>query len=90
MRYKREDTHHSYGEKINPTHPLVPPQLFLPAYFGTLLREPILLAAMIATAARYLDLGLSFDATEPRRSRVIQGKIIQWVLQRIGYLTMGE
>ena len=80
----------SYGDKINPTHPLVPTQLFDAGHFSTLLREPILLAAMIATAARYLDLGLSFDAKEPSRSRVIQGRVVAWVLQRIGFLTMGE
>jgi len=80
----------SYGDKINPTLPLVPAQMFQPAYFGALLREPILLAAMIATAARFLDLGLSFDMNEPSRSRIIQGKIVAWLLQRIGFITMGE
>lgn len=81
---------YSYGEKINPTHPLVPTQLFQPANFAILLREPILLAAIIVTAARYLDMGVSFDMSEPLRSRIIQGKIVSWLLQRIGFITMGE
>ena len=80
----------SYGEKINPIHPIVPVQLFQKPYFGNLLREPILLAAMIVTAARYCDLGLSFDMAEPSRSKVIQGKVVSWLLQRIGFITMGE
>ena len=90
--HQRSDalTNNSYRDKINPTHPIVPVELFEAGYFGHLLREPVLLAAMIVTAARYLDLGLSYDPAEPLRSRVVQSKIVAWLLQRIGYITMGE
>ncbi|ODO05134.1 hypothetical protein L198_01822 [Cryptococcus wingfieldii CBS 7118] len=79
-----------YKDHLNPCHPVVPNELFHSQNFSSLLSEPILLAALVSTAARYLDLGHSFDEKEPQRSNVIQGKLMNWVSSKIGLLSMGE
>ncbi|WVQ73281.1 hypothetical protein IAR50_002849 [Cryptococcus sp. DSM 104548] len=79
-----------YKDHLNPCHPIVPPELFRPQHFSSLLSEPVLLAALVSTAARYLDLGHSFDEQEPQRSIVIQGKLMSWVSSKVGLLSMGD
>nr|XP_018265113.1 uncharacterized protein I303_01473 [Kwoniella dejecticola CBS 10117]OBR87271.1 hypothetical protein I303_01473 [Kwoniella dejecticola CBS 10117] len=79
-----------FGTHFNIMLPIVPIQLFQPENFPLLLREPILLAAMICTAARYMDMGDSFNPVEPRRARIVQSKITGWLRERIGFIAMGE
>ncbi|WWC86561.1 uncharacterized protein L201_001438 [Kwoniella dendrophila CBS 6074] len=79
-----------FGTHINIMLPLVPIQLFQPENFSFLLQEPLLLAAMICTASRYMDMGDSFNPVEPRRSKIVQNKITSWLRERIGYIAMGE
>lgn len=80
----------SYHAHLAPVYPVVPLRLFEPEHFPLLLQEPILLAAICLVASRFHDLGPSFDVSEPARSRVVQGKLVAWVIARLGYLTMGE
>lgn len=68
----------------------MPASLFKTEQFTELLDEPILLTAVCLSASRFCDLGPSYVATEPQRSRVIQGRLVDWLLARLGYLTMGE
>nr|XP_019008159.1 uncharacterized protein I206_06714 [Kwoniella pini CBS 10737]OCF46940.1 hypothetical protein I206_06714 [Kwoniella pini CBS 10737] len=79
-----------FGTHLNILLPIVPTQLFQPENFPILLREPLLLAAMICTASRYMDLGQSFNPSEPRRARIVQNKITHWLRERIGFIAMGE
>ncbi|KAK6903377.1 hypothetical protein I203_106880 [Kwoniella mangroviensis CBS 8507] len=79
-----------FGTYINKMLPLIPLQLFQPENFPILLQESLLLAAMVCTASRYMDMGESYDPLEPRRSRIVQNKISGWIRERIGYIAMGE
>nr|XP_019046802.1 hypothetical protein I302_03405 [Kwoniella bestiolae CBS 10118]OCF25732.1 hypothetical protein I302_03405 [Kwoniella bestiolae CBS 10118] len=79
-----------FGTYINKMLPIVPLQLFQPEHFPILLQESLLLAAMVCTAARYMDMGDSYDPFEPRRSRIVQNKVTSWIRERIGYIAMGE
>lgn len=79
-----------YGRNINPNHPIVPSQLFEPSNISLLLREPVLVGAITCVAARYADLGQSFDPREPSRSRIVQARLVEWLLLRIAYITMGS
>lgn len=80
----------SFAHHVSPLHPVVPSELFLQEHFPVLLDEPLLLAAVCLAAARFYDLGASFNAAEPSRSKVVQGKLVTWILARLGYLAMGE
>ncbi|CAK9787158.1 unnamed protein product [Cutaneotrichosporon oleaginosum] len=79
-----------YAAHLGPLHPVVPSSLFLTKQFTDLLDEPILLATICLAASRFCDLGPSYVSTEPLRSRVIQGRLVDWLLTRLGYLTMGD
>lgn len=80
----------SYATHLGPLHPVVPTSMFQTKQFTELLDEPILLATICLAASRFCDLGPSYVSTEPLRSRVIQGRLVDWLLCRLGYLTMGE
>ncbi|KLT42269.1 hypothetical protein CC85DRAFT_328331 [Cutaneotrichosporon oleaginosum] len=77
-----------YARNINPCHPVVSVELFDDP--SLLLQEPLLVGAITCTAARYADLGPSFDAREPSRARVVQARIVEWLLGRIARLVMGS
>ncbi|KAL1412226.1 hypothetical protein Q8F55_003237 [Vanrija albida] len=79
-----------YNDHLAPVYPVVPLRLFEPEHFPLLLQEPILLAAICLVASRFHDLGPSFDVSEPSRARVVHGKLVAWVITRLGYLTMGD
>jgi len=65
-------------------------QLFEPANLHLLLQEQLLAATVACVAARYADLGQSFDPREPSRARVVQARLTEWILKRISYITMGS
>ncbi|GMK58645.1 hypothetical protein CspeluHIS016_0600870 [Cutaneotrichosporon spelunceum] len=79
-----------YATHLGPLHPVVPTSLFQTNQFAELLDEPILLTSICLAASRFCDLGPSYVSTEPLRSRVIQGRLVDWLLSRLGYLTMGD
>ncbi|BEI83827.1 hypothetical protein CcaverHIS002_0404310 [Cutaneotrichosporon cavernicola] len=79
-----------YAVHLGPLHPVVPTVLLQTKQFTELLDEPILLAAICLAASRFCDLGPSYVSTEPLRSRVIQGRLVEWLMSRLGYLTMGD
>lgn len=80
----------SYARHINPCHPVVAVELFERENMSLLLQESFLVGAITCVAARYADLGQSFDPREPSRSRVVESRIVGWLLKRIAYLTMGS
>lgn len=65
-------------------------ELFERDNISLLLQEPLLVGAMACVASRYADLGQSFDPREPSRSRVVQSRIVEWLLKRIAYLVLGS
>lgn len=80
----------SYARHINPCHPIVTVELFAPDNLSMLLQEASLVGAMACVAARYADLGQSFDPREPSRSKVVQVRLVDWLLKRIAFWTMGS
>jgi hypothetical protein len=79
-----------YARAINPCHPLVPIQLFEAENISLLLQEPLLVSALTCVAARYADLGQSFDPREPSRARIVEKRLTEWILKRISYVAMGS
>lgn len=79
-----------YARAINPCHPLVPIQLFEAENLSLLLQEPLLVSAITCVAARYADLGQSFDAREPSRARIVEARLTEWILKRMGFVAMGS
>ncbi|BEI80306.1 hypothetical protein CcaverHIS002_0108350 [Cutaneotrichosporon cavernicola] len=79
-----------YARNINPCHPVVSAELFDRDNASLLLQEPLLVGAITCVAARYADLGPSFDAREPSRARLVQARIVEWLLGRIARLVMGS
>ncbi|GMK54780.1 hypothetical protein CspeluHIS016_0113660 [Cutaneotrichosporon spelunceum] len=77
-----------YARHINPCHPVVSAELFDDA--AALLQEPILVGAIVCVAARYADLGPSFEVREQSRAHVVQARIVEWLLGRIARLVMGS
>lgn len=65
-------------------------ELFERDSISLLLQEPMLVGAIACVASRYADLGESFDPREPRRARVVQTRIVEWLLKRVAYLVMGS
>ncbi len=79
-----------YARNINPCHPVVSVELLDRDNASLLLQEPLLVGAITCVAARYADLGQSYDAREPSRARVVQARIVEWLLGRIARLVMGS
>jgi hypothetical protein len=79
-----------YARTVNPCYPLVPVQLLEPTNLPLLLQEPLLVSAITCVAARYADLGQSFDPREPSRARVVQARLTDWILRRISHVAMGR
>ncbi|WWC60242.1 uncharacterized protein I303_102808 [Kwoniella dejecticola CBS 10117] len=82
-----------YEDHMNPCHPIITPELFYPANLGVLLKEPILVAVMIAIAARYH----TFSTPPPfggiytdSRCKEIRGDLMRWILHRVSFIAMGQ
>ncbi|WVW87145.1 hypothetical protein I302_109202 [Kwoniella bestiolae CBS 10118] len=81
-----------YRDHLNPCHPLISPEVFHTSNLGQLLKESILLAVLIATAARYYN---PVDLHEDGRlsetgSRTIRAHLMDWILRRLSFVAMGQ
>ncbi|WWC92459.1 uncharacterized protein L201_007417 [Kwoniella dendrophila CBS 6074] len=78
-----------YESNLNPCHPLICSELFNSCNFGILLKEPILLAVMIAIAARFYTLEAEHIMLGGDRLRSIQSGLLKWLLNRIIFVAIG-
>ncbi|WWC95609.1 hypothetical protein V866_002474 [Kwoniella sp. B9012] len=81
-----------YQDRLNPCHPLVPPELFKPDNLGILLGEPLLLAVMIVTAARYFTSEDTHTCNTPQNYRLkdLRSRLMNWILHRMIFIAMGQ
>lgn len=74
----------SFALHLAPLYPIIPPRHFLPAHFETLATdEPLLLAAIVAVAARFAPLG------PPGKHQAAHDACATWIRQAVVHLLDG-